>query len=84
MALAVEEPSGVDQQAGSVDVAQHDAVFFDFQAFLGVNRPFHFAGDAHHPGLDFPFHFSLVVDHHGAVGNDLTLEVGVQPDEPAR
>ena len=61
-----------------------DAVFFDFQAFLGVDGPFHFAGNAHDPGLDIPFHFSLVVDHHGAVGNDLTLKVGVQPDEPAR
>ena len=84
MALAVEEPSWVDQQARSVDIPQHDAVFFDFQVFLGVNCSLHFAGNAHHSALDIPFDFSLVVDHHGAVGNDLPLELGVQPDEPTR
>jgi len=29
--------SRVDEQARSVDVAQHDAVFLDLQEFLGVN-----------------------------------------------
>ena len=84
MALAVEEPSRVDEQAGSVDVAQHDAVFFDFQAFLGVNGSLHFAGNAHHSALDISFDFSLVVDHHSSVGNNITLDVGVQPDKPTR
>ena len=84
MALTVEEPSGVYQQAGSVDVAHHAAAFFDFQAFLGVNGSLHFAGDTQHLALDISVDFSLVMDYHGALGNDFALEEGVQADEASR
>lgn len=51
VALTVEEPSRVYQQAGSIDVAHHAAVLVDFQTFLGVNGSPHFARDAHHSAL---------------------------------
>ena len=74
MALAVEKPSRINQQAGGVDVAQHDAVLFDLQAFLGVHRSFHLSRNADDARLDIAFHLALVVDHHGAVGDDFTLK----------
>src|ERR1019366_9915363 len=81
VALAVEEAAGVDQQAGSVNVAEHDAMFLNLQAFRGVNRAFDLTGNTHHFAKDVTLDFSLVVDHQGALRADLTLEVRVDANQ---
>ena len=48
VALTIEKPAGIDQQAGCVDVAQQNAVFLDFKSFLGVDSAFHFSRYADH------------------------------------
>jgi hypothetical protein len=84
VALAIEIPAGVDQQAGSVDVAHDHAVLLDFETLLGVNRTLHLARDADDKRMDIPFHFALIVDHDSAVGDDFTFEKRIQPNEATR
>ena len=42
VALAVEEASGINNKARRVDIADHDAVFFNLQAFGGVDGSLYF------------------------------------------
>ena len=60
VALAVEEPSRVDEKARSVDLPHHGAVFFDFQEFLGVNVSLQLAANAHDSGLNISFQYCPV------------------------
>src|SRR5271169_7022259 len=78
VALAIEETSGVDHQAGSVDVTQHQTVFLDFDALAGVDRAFNLAGDADQPRVDFRLELSLVRHDDGSLARDFALEVGIE------
>jgi hypothetical protein len=80
--LAVEETPGVNDEAGRVDVANYDAVLFDFQTFDGVDVSLHFAGDADKAGVYFALDFALVVDDDHTLGLNLAFEMGIDSDEP--
>ena len=81
VALAVEEASGIDDQAGRVDVSEDDAVFLDLQALGGVDDALYFSGDADDAGADFPLDFTLIVDDDRAFTQNLALDVGVDAEQ---
>src|SRR5208282_259188 len=84
VALAVEEASGVNDEARRENLAEDDTVFFDLQHLGGVDVSFYFPGDADDTGMDFPIYLTLIVNHHRAFGSNLTTETRVDADQAGR
>ena len=84
VALAVEEASGIDDEAGRVNVSQDNAVLFDLQALGGVDGTFYFSRNADFAGVDIAIHFTFIVDHDRAFTRNLTVDVRVDADQAGR
>lgn len=83
MAPAVQDPAGLDHQAGRMDFAADDSFREDFHPPFG--RQDAFKSPAHHYmiAVDFAFDPSVFPNDYGGVGNDCPFHIAVDAERPS-
>jgi len=74
VALALEVPPRINNEARRVDIAVDNAMLLDLQTLRRVNVAFEPAGDTDEPGIDLSLDFALVGHDDGGRRLDLPLK----------
>src|ERR1700733_3121589 len=70
MALAVENASRLDHQAGSLNLPGHNSLRLNLHASPGKYPPVEAAGDDHVIALDLALHARAFAEHQRLIGDD--------------
>src|ERR1700736_1265383 len=83
MAMAVENPTRVDDHAGCVHFAGYHTLGLNFHASFCKNHSIKTSRDHHAIPFNLPFDFCVLAEDHRLFGNNIALNVSVDSKRSA-
>jgi len=82
MALAIEDPAGLDDQALRVNLARGDTLVVNFHAALGIDHTVEAAGDHYVVAFDLALHACLIPQNQCLRRDQQALNFALDPKGP--